>query len=98
MGSRKKKFKDNFKLRNISDLDVVLLGIGIFIWFTIIRLLNPKLENYESSAVDATSPFVSILFIIIFVGYLLIIGMRVGYKKGKQHLLEDLNREGKLKS
>ncbi|MHA2274475.1 MAG: hypothetical protein ACXAC2_01810, partial [Candidatus Kariarchaeaceae archaeon] len=70
MENRKKRFKDNFRLRNISDLDVVLIGIAIFVWFGIIRIFNPKIENYQSDVVEATSPFVAFLFLGIFIGYL----------------------------
>ena len=98
MEEKRKQFKDNFKLRNISDLDVVLLGIGIFVWFIIVRTLNPQLEQVENQTAQVTSPFVSYMFILVFLGYILLIGLRIGYKKGKEHLLQDLKKEGRIKN
>ncbi|MHA2119596.1 MAG: hypothetical protein ACW990_00180 [Promethearchaeota archaeon] len=97
MENKRKRFIDNFRLRNISDLDVVLVGIAGMIWFVIIRAFNPKIEDYQSQTVQETSPFISILLLIFFVSYLLLIGLRIGYKRGKKQLLEDLRKEGKLK-
>ncbi len=97
MEKNNKKFKDNFRLQNISDKDVVLVGIAIFIWFIIIRIFNPKIEDYQSKTVQENSPFISIMLLGLFVCYLLLIGLRIGYKKGKEHLLIELKKEGRLK-